>query len=100
MQAILGRIAQLITLQVNKHAAVADLDGDGELTLEDSKASGREEACHQCRARLVSLGRYPHDHVPFFIHVVSRLVVVGATVTAVSPIRLLGGAPAGALVAV
>ena len=37
MQAILGRIAQLITSQVRAHAAVADLDGDGEITLEDSK---------------------------------------------------------------
>ena len=37
VQAIFGRIAQLITSQVSKHAAVADLDGDGELTLEDSK---------------------------------------------------------------
>ena len=37
MQAIFGRIAQLVTSQVSKHAAVADLDGDGEITLEDSK---------------------------------------------------------------
>ena len=37
VQAILGRIAQLITVRVREHARVADLDGDGELTLEDSK---------------------------------------------------------------
>ena len=37
VQAIFGRIAQLVTSHVSKHAAVADLDGDGELTLEDSK---------------------------------------------------------------
>ena len=37
LQAILGNIAQLITSQVRAHAVAADLDGDGEITLEDSK---------------------------------------------------------------
>ena len=37
LQAIFGNIAQLVTSQVRAHAAAADLDGDGEITLEDSK---------------------------------------------------------------
>ena len=39
MQAILGRVAQLVTSRVREHARVADLDGDGELTLEDPNPS-------------------------------------------------------------
>lgn len=37
LQAILGSIAQAATSQARAHAAAADLDGDGEITLEDSK---------------------------------------------------------------
>ena len=37
LQAILGSIAQSVTSQARAHAAAADLDGDGEITLEDSK---------------------------------------------------------------